>query len=97
MPKVIKDTTFSRVWFKQDETFKMPKLCISIDMASPFCYADPLSANLTYMFVTVFKDALTEYAYDAELAGLYYDLTKSMYGIKVSKNKRRILIRFINS
>ncbi|CAD5115557.1 DgyrCDS4521 [Dimorphilus gyrociliatus] len=99
VPKVIKDTTFSRVWFKQDGKFKMPKLCISIDMASPYCYADPLSANLSYMFVTVFKDALTEYAYDAELAGLYYDLTKSMYGIKLSvkgySDKQHVLLEKI--
>ncbi len=45
---------------------------------------DPLSTNLTYMFTTMFQDALTEYAYDAELAGLNYDLHNTIYGLIVS-------------
>jgi hypothetical protein len=31
------------------------------------------------------KDSLTEYAYDAELAGLKYNVDVSIYGINVSK------------
>lgn len=44
---------------------------------------DPLSTNLTYMFSSLLTDALTEYTYDAHLAGLGYSINNSMYGIMV--------------
>ena len=38
------------------------------------------------LFVMLLKDSLTEYAYDAELAGLKYNVDVSIYGIIVSRN-----------
>ena len=38
------------------------------------------------LFAMLLKDALTEYAYDAELAGLKYNVEVSIYGINVSKH-----------
>ena len=46
---------------------------------------DPLSANLTAMYVQLIKDSLNEYAYSAGLAGLSWDIASSKYGIIVSK------------
>lgn len=51
---------------------------------SPYAYMDPLSANLTYMFAALLKDALNEYTYAAELAGLGYDIHSSVYGLEVT-------------
>ena len=51
---------------------------------SPLAYLDPVSCNKTYMFVQLFKDALNEYAYAAELAGLSLELTNTKYGMIVS-------------
>lgn len=51
---------------------------------SPCAYVDPLSTNLTYMFSTLLRDALTEYTYAAELAGLHYDIHSTLYGLSVS-------------
>ncbi len=45
---------------------------------------DPFSTNLAHMFVNLCKDALNEYTYDAELAGLSYELASSVYGLVVS-------------
>lgn len=36
------------------------------------------------LFTELFKDALNEYAYDAELAGLSYDLMNTVCGMVVS-------------
>jgi insulysin len=36
------------------------------------------------MFVHLFKDALNEYAYAAELAGMKWELTNTKYGMIVS-------------
>lgn len=47
-------------------------------------YFDPLNCNLTHMFVQLFRDALNEYAYAAEIAGLKWSLTNTKYGLIVS-------------
>lgn len=47
---------------------------------------DPLSYNLSYIFVQLFRDALNEYAYAADLAGLKWEVANSKYGITVSIN-----------
>ena len=39
---------------------------------------------MTALFSQLFKDALNEYAYDAEIAGLKYYLSNTLYGINVS-------------
>ena len=47
---------------------------------------DPLNCNLTYIFVLLFRDALNEYAYAADIVGLKWELTNSKYGMTVSKS-----------
>lgn len=47
---------------------------------------DPLSCNLTNVFVLLFRDALNEYAYAAGIAGLKWDLGNNKSGMTVSKN-----------
>lgn len=39
------------------------------------------------LFTELFKDALNEYAYDAELAGLSYDLMNTICGMVVSESE----------
>ena len=74
----------TRVWHKQDDEFLLPKANISFEFVSPLAYLDPHCCNMTYMFVHLFKDALNEYAYAAELAGLKWELTNTKYGMIVS-------------
>ena len=44
---------------------------------------DPLSTDMSYMFVALLRDALNEYAYAAELAGVIYDIHSTIYGLTV--------------
>ena len=46
-------------------------------------FVDPLSSNMTHMFVQLLRDSLNEYAYNADLAGLKWSLSSSKYGITV--------------
>ncbi|XP_033611295.1 insulin-degrading enzyme-like [Cryptotermes secundus] len=80
-PVIVQDTPLSRVWFKQDNEFLLPKANLSFEFVSPLAYLDPVSCNMTYMFVQLFKDALNEYAYAAELAGLRWELSNTKYGM----------------
>ncbi|XP_041369113.1 insulin-degrading enzyme-like [Gigantopelta aegis] len=97
VPEIIKDCEMSRLWFKQDDKFLLPKACMSFDMTSPLAYNDPAHANMNSLFVNLFSDSLNEYAYDAELAGLYYSLDSSIYGIHLSvrgyNEKQHVLLK----
>ncbi|RUS88685.1 hypothetical protein EGW08_003580, partial [Elysia chlorotica] len=60
---------------------------------------DPLHANLNSLFTHLFDDALTEYSYMAEMAGLRYSLDSSIYGLTLSvrgyNDKLTILLKKI--
>ncbi|CAH1389545.1 unnamed protein product [Nezara viridula] len=98
-PVIIQETPYSRVWYKQDNDYLLPKVNMSFEFISPLAYLDPVSCNLTYMFVMLFKDALMEYAYAAELAGLRWELTNTKYGMVLGiggyNHKQKILLEKI--
>ncbi|TRY55893.1 hypothetical protein DNTS_029134 [Danionella cerebrum] len=89
-PTLIKDTAMSKVWFKQDDKFFLPKACLNFEFFSPFAYVDPLHCNMAYLYLELLKDSLNEYAYAAELAGLNYDLQNTVYGMYVNVTLPRL-------
>ncbi|XP_037637907.1 insulin-degrading enzyme isoform X1 [Sebastes umbrosus] len=99
VPTLIKDTAMSKVWFKQDDKFFLPKACLNFEFFSPFAYVDPLHCNMAYLYLELLKDSLNEYAYAAELAGLNYDLQNTVYGMYLSvkgySDKQNILLKKI--
>ncbi|RXN10476.1 insulin-degrading enzyme [Labeo rohita] len=88
VPTLIKDTAMSKVWFKQDDKFFLPKACLNFEFFSPFAYVDPLHCNMAYLYLELLKDSLNEYAYAAELAGLNYDLQNTVYGMLLKDDLR---------
>ncbi|EDO37735.1 predicted protein [Nematostella vectensis] len=78
------DSPLTKVWFKQDVTFLLPKACMLFEITSPLAYIDPCHCNMAYIFLQLLKDSLNEYAYDAEIAGVTYNLDNTMYGIFMS-------------
>uniref|UniRef100_A0A3B5LE54 Insulin-degrading enzyme n=1 Tax=Xiphophorus couchianus TaxID=32473 RepID=A0A3B5LE54_9TELE len=99
VPTLLKDTAMSKVWFKQDDKFFLPKACLNFEFFSPFAYVDPLHCNMAYLYLELLKDSLNEYAYAAELAGLNYDLQNTIYGMYLSvkgyNDKQHILLKKI--
>ncbi|XP_067129485.1 insulin-degrading enzyme [Centruroides vittatus] len=99
LPIMIKNSEMSRIWFKQDDEFHLPKAILSFEFESPLAYLDPHHSNMTYMFVQLFKDALNEYTYAAELAGLSYNLNNTKYGMLLSvkgyNDKQHVLLQKI--
>ncbi|CAH2322379.1 insulin-degrading enzyme isoform X2 [Pelobates cultripes] len=98
-PALIKDTAMSKVWFKQDDKFFLPKACLNFEFFSRYIYADPLHCNMTYLFLRLLKDDLKEYTYAARLSGLTYGIASGMNAILLSvkgyNDKQRILLRKI--
>ncbi|CAH1259207.1 IDE [Branchiostoma lanceolatum] len=97
VPQCIKEDSMCKVWFKQDDAFLLPKACLNFEFINPVAYADPLNCNLAYMFVQLYRDALTEYAYSAELAGVSYALHNTTYGFYLAiggyDDKQSILLK----
>ncbi|XP_018331415.1 insulin-degrading enzyme [Agrilus planipennis] len=98
-PAIVQDTALTRVWFKQDDKFLLPKANLLFDFVSPLAYLDPMNCNMTHMLVQLFKDALNEYAYAAEIAGLKWELSNTKYGLILEvggySDKQHILLRKI--
>ncbi|KAK0078471.1 hypothetical protein PV325_002451, partial [Microctonus aethiopoides] len=79
-PVIIEDNELMRVWFKQDEEYCVPKVYSYFDFASPLICMDPISYNLTNMYIQLFDDSTTEYRYNPNLAGLSWQFTGSIHG-----------------
>jgi len=84
LPATLKTTKLSRVWYKQDEEFLLPKAVLYVEMFSPLAYLDPLRCSQICLLSSLFHDALNEYTYAAELAGLNYSLNSTKYGLQLS-------------
>ncbi|XP_012283502.1 insulin-degrading enzyme isoform X2 [Orussus abietinus] len=98
-PVIIEDTPLFRVWFKQDDEFLVPKATLTFNFVSPLVYIDPHSYNHTYMFVQLLRDSLNEYAYNAELAGLKWEITLNRngfaFGVGGYNDKQNVLLEKI--
>lgn len=83
-PVMIKDNGMTRLWFRQDDKFLLPKTFTTFQVTSPLVYIDPVHANLATLLVQLFQDSLNEYTYAADIAGLKYNLNTTAYGITLS-------------
>ncbi|KAF8743460.1 Peptidase M16, partial [Rhizoctonia solani] len=73
-PVKLHTTELSTVWHKKDDQFWIPKARIIVRLMNPICNATPRHSLLSRMFVDLVKDTLTEFTYDAELAGMKYSI-----------------------
>lgn len=83
IPVLIKNNELARIWFKKDDTFWVPKANVYITLRNPLVYATPGNMVTARIYCDLVKDALSEYAYDAEIAGLEYQVSASSIGIDI--------------
>lgn len=100
-PVLIYDTPLSRMWFKQDSDYKTPQLSIKVMVSSPRTYIDPLSCNLTEMFVDLVQYELSKETFDARPAGLMWHIVSTKQGFIVniegiSEKIHILLIQILN-
>ena len=79
-------TAGCEVWWKMDTTFLKPKANVMLKLVSPLAHASPQHAVLTVLYARLLEDSLQEYSYDADLAGLRYDVSSAVSGISVVFN-----------
>lgn len=83
-PSLIWKSPFSRLWYKPDTMFFTPKAFVKIDFNCPLTNQSPEAAVLTDIFTRLLMDYLNEYAYYAQVAGLYYSVQCSDCGFQVT-------------
>lgn len=83
-PQLIHTCALSRLWFKADAKFLLPKAYLKFELRNPLASFDPVHVNMTNLFVDLFKDSIVEEFYDAELAGLNFRMNAGSYGVTVS-------------
>lgn len=84
LPILLRKTPYSRLWYKPDTAFSTPKAYVKIDFNCPFSGSSPESEVLTEIFTRLLMDYLNEYAYDAQVAGLYYAVSNTDFGFQVT-------------
>ena len=83
-PKVIRHDEHVRLWFKKDDRFWVPKANLEITLRNPLVWSTPNNFIKAKLYSALVRDALVEYAYDAELAGLSYHLSAGVFGLDIS-------------
>ena len=76
-------TAGCEVWWKLDTTFLKPKANVMLKLVSPLAHSSPQHAVLTVLYSRLLEDSLQEYSYDADIAGLRYELSSAVSGLSV--------------
>jgi len=71
------------VWFKHDETFKKPKTNLLAQLLTPAVTHSPEAQVLTLLLTEMVSEELNEYAYDASIAGLHFQVSPFRDGIEL--------------
>lgn len=82
-PRIIRNDELVRTWFKKDDTFWVPKANLIVSCRSPSATASAANRVKFRLFTDLVKDALEEYSYDAELAGLEYTVSQDFRGLYI--------------
>jgi insulysin len=97
-PTLLRDTPVSRLWYKKDDRFWLPKANVDIMLYSyvhcligwiqlifsPLLDVTPRNAVLARLLCEMFEDATTEDVYDASLAELSFGLYYSGDTLSIS-------------
>lgn len=82
-PRLIRNDDIARTWFKKDDTFWVPKANLIVCGKNPIAYATAENCVKARLYTDLVRDALEEYSYDADLAGLQYSVGLDSRGILI--------------
>ncbi|MCG9731223.1 insulinase family protein [Shewanella sp. Isolate13] len=81
VPVVVAQKPGYRIWHRKDDEFNVPKGHLYLSLDSAQAAASPRHAALTRLYVEMLLDYLTEHTYQAEVAGLSYNIYPHQGGI----------------
>lgn len=80
-PRVVRNDAGARTWWKKDDTFWVPKANVVVSLKNPIINASAENTIKARLFLQLVHDALEEYSYDAQLAGLEYTFNLDSRGL----------------
>ncbi|KOS19222.1 putative zinc protease mug138 [Escovopsis weberi] len=80
-PHIVRNDALARTWWKKDDLFWVPRANVIVSLKCPLIYATAENSVKARLFSELIRDALEEYSYDAELAGLQYSVTLDNRGM----------------
>ncbi|XP_048236137.1 insulin-degrading enzyme-like 1, peroxisomal isoform X2 [Ricinus communis] len=83
-PVLLRNSSYSSLWYKPDTMFSTPKAYVKIDFNCPHAKSSPEADILTNLFTRLLKDYLNDYAYYARVAGLHYHINMADSGFQVT-------------
>ena len=83
-PEIIEDQPGFRLWHLQDDIFRVPKGVIYVAIDSPVAVANPRNIVKTRLCVEMFLDSLSDDTYQAEIAGMGYNLYAHQGGVTLT-------------
>ena len=78
-----RQTFISRSESEENDPFCLLDTCQTNLSLSQLAYSSPANAVAARIYCALVKDALEEYSYDAEIAGLEYSVSASSVGVEV--------------
>ncbi|MDC0598725.1 insulinase family protein, partial [Gammaproteobacteria bacterium] len=95
-PELILDEAGMRLWFKQDNEFQLPRANFYLYAMTPIFNASLENALLSDFVISLVNDKLNEYSYPANLAGLFYGVSRRSRGFSIRlggyNDKQEILL-----
>ena len=82
-PRLIRNDDLVRTWYKKDDQFWVPKANLFINCRNSLAGATTENYIKTRLYTDIVRDALEEYSYDAELAGLDYSVASHAGGLEI--------------
>lgn len=82
-PRIIRKDDLLLGWHKKDDTFWVPKANLIVSCKSPIIFATAQNSVKARLYTDLVRDALEEYSYDAELAGLQYSVSMDTRGLSI--------------
>jgi len=83
LPTVALQSQRQKIWFMQDDEFRVPKGAAYINFRSPEVGQSARQTAAAVLYTAVLKDDVNEFAYPALLAGLNFDFYKHAQGISL--------------
>ncbi|NOH70710.1 insulinase family protein [Vibrio pectenicida] len=84
VPEVIQDLPGFKLWHLQDNEFRVPKGVIFVAIDSPHAVANAKNIVKTRVCVEMFLDSLAKETYQAEIAGMSYNMYSHQGGVTLT-------------
>lgn len=91
-----------QTWFKQDVSFRVPKGNIYLGLDLPYGVKSKRNQAMMRFYCDLFMDSVCEQHYQAEMAGLHYNLYAhnagvTLYTSGLSNNQDNLMLTLLNS